>query len=150
MIERLHPGVYVVELPCQVHPIDGVQTSGTPAPDWTEHNAHDPGVSLLQLFSFLTEGLFYRADLPAASERRGIVSGLAVSAALPNDDGGLHLRPGLAMDASGQPVHTHLAPVASRYIGETEKHLAAAFAPAPRNDAVLCYDEADALFGKKP
>lgn len=150
MIERLHPGVYVVELPCEVHPIDGVQTSGPPAPDWTQHNAHDPGVSLLQLFAFLPESLFHRTDLPATSAGHGIVSGLAVGAVPPDDDHVLHLTPGLALNTSGQPVHTHLSPVVSRYIGETEKHIGAVFGAAQRNDAVLRYDEADALFGRKP
>jgi hypothetical protein len=32
------------------------------APDWTNHNASDPGVTLLELFAWLTEMLLYRAD----------------------------------------------------------------------------------------
>jgi len=37
----------------------------------------------------------------------------------------------------------------SKYIGETEKHLDAAFDDAERASAVLLFDEADALFGKR-
>jgi hypothetical protein len=39
--------------------------------------------------------------------------------------------------------------VVSKWIGETEKHLAEAFDVAERSQAVLLFDEADALFGKR-
>jgi SpoVK/Ycf46/Vps4 family AAA+-type ATPase len=39
--------------------------------------------------------------------------------------------------------------VVSKWIGETEKHLAEAFDAAERSHAVLLFDEADALFGKR-
>lgn len=42
-----------------------------------------------------------------------------------------------------------LSAVVGKYIGETEKNLAAAFAAARRTGAVLLFDEADALFGKR-
>ncbi|HET8606915.1 MAG TPA: ATP-binding protein [Gaiellaceae bacterium] len=42
-----------------------------------------------------------------------------------------------------------LSAVVSKYIGETEKNLALAFDEAERAGAVLFFDEADALFGKR-
>jgi ATP-dependent 26S proteasome regulatory subunit len=42
-----------------------------------------------------------------------------------------------------------LASVVSKYIGETEKNLERVFAEAERTNAVLFFDEADALFGKR-
>ena len=42
-----------------------------------------------------------------------------------------------------------LSAVVSKYIGETEKNLAAAFDEAERGSAVLFFDEADSLFGKR-
>ena len=42
-----------------------------------------------------------------------------------------------------------LAGVVSKYIGETEKNLRSIFDEAERADAVLFFDEADALFGKR-
>jgi SpoVK/Ycf46/Vps4 family AAA+-type ATPase len=42
-----------------------------------------------------------------------------------------------------------LAGVVSKYIGETEKNLERVFAAAEASDAVLFFDEADALFGKR-
>jgi len=32
------------------------------APAWTDHNIHDPGITLLELFAWLTEQLIYRAN----------------------------------------------------------------------------------------
>jgi SpoVK/Ycf46/Vps4 family AAA+-type ATPase len=42
-----------------------------------------------------------------------------------------------------------LATVVSKYIGETEKHLRKIFDAAERSGAILLFDEADALFGKR-
>jgi SpoVK/Ycf46/Vps4 family AAA+-type ATPase len=42
-----------------------------------------------------------------------------------------------------------LSTVVSKYIGETEKNLARIFAEAETSDAILLFDEADALFGKR-
>ncbi len=42
-----------------------------------------------------------------------------------------------------------LAAVVSKYIGETEKNLEQVFRAADHGDAVLLFDEADALFGKR-
>ncbi|MFN0095931.1 MAG: putative baseplate assembly protein [Dehalococcoidia bacterium] len=32
------------------------------APEWTDHNVHDPGVTLIELFSYLAESLLYRLN----------------------------------------------------------------------------------------
>ena len=42
-----------------------------------------------------------------------------------------------------------LAAVVNKYIGETEKNLDAVFAEAEQSGAVLLFDEAEALFGKR-
>src|SRR5580693_7979195 len=42
-----------------------------------------------------------------------------------------------------------LATLSSRYIGETEKNLNRLFDAAARDGALLIFDEADALFGKR-
>ncbi|WP_010183092.1 ATP-binding protein [Sphingomonas sp. PAMC 26605] len=50
----------------------------------------------------------------------------------------------------GVPLfHVDLAQTVSKYIGETEKMLARIFEGAARSGAVLLFDEADALFGKR-
>ena len=41
------------------------------APAWTDHNASDPGITLIELFAWLTEALIYRLNrIPEASEAR--------------------------------------------------------------------------------
>ncbi|MYX24881.1 AAA family ATPase [Streptomyces sp. SID8380] len=42
-----------------------------------------------------------------------------------------------------------LSSVVDKYVGETEKNLERIFAEADRTDAVLLFDEADAVFGKR-
>jgi SpoVK/Ycf46/Vps4 family AAA+-type ATPase len=46
-------------------------------------------------------------------------------------------------------VRVNLNHVVSKYIGETEKNLARIFETAQKKAAVLLFDEADALFGKR-
>jgi len=46
-------------------------------------------------------------------------------------------------------VKVDLAAVVSKYIGETEKNLERIFQGAGRSDAILFFDEADALFGRR-
>ena len=50
----------------------------------------------------------------------------------------------------GMPLlRVELSRVVSKWVGETEKNLDAAFAEAEDSQAVLLFDEADALFGKR-
>ena len=50
----------------------------------------------------------------------------------------------------GRPVYkVELSAVISKYIAETEKKLSRLFAAAVRSGAILYFDEADALFGKR-
>ena len=60
----------------------------------------------------------------------------------------------LAAEAIAQELgldlyHIDLSAIISKYIGETEKNLARIFQTAERGGAVLFFDEADALFGKR-
>ncbi len=49
-----------------------------------------------------------------------------------------------------KPVYrVDLSTVVSKYIGETEKHLASLFDRAAHKDWILFFDEADAIFGKR-
>jgi hypothetical protein len=50
----------------------------------------------------------------------------------------------------GLPLYAvNLAATVSKYVGETERNLDAVFAAAEQTDAVLLFDEAEALFGKR-
>jgi SpoVK/Ycf46/Vps4 family AAA+-type ATPase len=46
-------------------------------------------------------------------------------------------------------LRVDLSAIVSKYIGETEKNLDAVFAVAKDSGAILFFDEADALFGKR-
>jgi len=47
-------------------------------PEWTNFNDSDPGVTLLQLFAFMTESLIYRANLIPERNRRAFLRLLGV------------------------------------------------------------------------
>ncbi len=55
----------------------------------------------------------------------------------------------LAADLSMDLYTVNLATVVDKYVGETEKNLERIFAAADGVDAVLLFDEADALFGRR-
>jgi DNA polymerase III delta prime subunit len=55
----------------------------------------------------------------------------------------------IAADLELDLFRVDLAAVVSKYIGETAKHLAQIFACAARMNAVLLFDEADALFSRR-
>lgn len=55
----------------------------------------------------------------------------------------------LGKELHKQVLRVDLSQVVSRYIGETEKNLERIFAQAAESDAILFFDEADALFGKR-
>jgi hypothetical protein len=55
----------------------------------------------------------------------------------------------IAADLQLDLYRIDLARVVSKYIGETEKNLARIFAEAGDSNAILFFDEADALFGKR-
>lgn len=55
----------------------------------------------------------------------------------------------LAKEAKGEVHRVDLSQIAGKYIGETEKNLAALFKKAEEKNWILFFDEADALFGKR-
>src|ERR671936_2261921 len=50
-------------------------------PEWTNFNRSDPGVTLVELFAFLTEALVYRANQIPERNRRKFLSLLGVPVA---------------------------------------------------------------------
>ncbi len=78
-------------------------------------------------------------------------SGLGLSALFSGASGtGKTMAAGvLARELDRDLYQIDLATVVSKYIGETEKHLRRIFDAAERSGAILLFDEADALFGKR-
>ena len=64
-------------------------------PEWTNHNDADPGITLLQLFSFMTENLLYRGRRIPERNRRAFLNLLGVE-------------PHLATAAEGVVAFEHL------------------------------------------
>jgi winged helix domain-containing protein/ATPase family protein associated with various cellular activities (AAA) len=77
--------------------------------------------------------------------------GLGVSALFAGDSGtGKTMAAGvIANDLGLDLYHIDLSAVVSKYIGETEKNLRRLFDAADAGGAILFFDEADALFGKR-
>src|SRR4249920_2710333 len=98
MPEYLSPGVYVEEIDAHVHPIPGVSTSidsvslrslvaeirnlvKSQVPEWTDSTETDPGVTLLELFVWLSENLLYRAgEIPERGRTAALRAASALSA----------------------------------------------------------------------
>lgn len=99
--------------------------------------------------------------LARCRHRDGLAAGLGVSAATRYSPGvralftgpsgtGKTLAAGWLATRLGLPLYrVDLASVTSKYIGETEKNLARLLARAERTEALLLFDEADSLFGKR-
>ena len=93
--------------------------------------------------------------------RDGLVDGLGIAAAVRYRPGvralfvgpsgtGKTLAAGWLATRLGLPLYrVDLAAVTSKYIGETEKNLAHLLARAEQHEAVLLFDEADSIFGKR-
>lgn len=83
----------------------------------------------------------------AAAGRRGL--GLAALFAGESGTGKTLAAEAIANEARLDLYRIDLAATVSKYIGETEKNLARVFDAAEASGAVLLFDEADALFGKR-
>src|SRR3981189_3994040 len=58
-------------------------------PEWTNFNKSDPGVTIIELFSFLTENLLYRANQIPERNRRKFLQLLGVPLEPPSSARGL-------------------------------------------------------------
>lgn len=83
----------------------------------------------------------------SARGRRGL--GVTALFAGPSGTGKTMAAEVLARELRLDLYRTDLSQVISKYIGETEKNLRRIFAAAEASGAILLFDEADALFGKR-
>ncbi len=83
----------------------------------------------------------------AEKSARGLGLGALFSG--PSGTGKTMAAEALARELSLDLYRVDLSEVISKYIGETEKNLSRIFDAAERGGAVLLFDEADALFGKR-
>jgi SpoVK/Ycf46/Vps4 family AAA+-type ATPase len=82
---------------------------------------------------------------------RRLVRGRGVSALFYGDPGtGKTMAAGVIAAASGLPLYIiDTASLVSKWVGETEKNLGEVFRAAEAGHAMLLFDEADAIFGKR-
>jgi hypothetical protein len=91
MPEYLAPGVYLEEFDAGVTPIPGVSTSTIDnetaralvaaiepvveraQPGWTRFNDTDPGITLIQVFAWVAEGLLYRSSANPEWRRKAVL-----------------------------------------------------------------------------
>jgi hypothetical protein len=83
----------------------------------------------------------------AAKSARGL--GISALFSGPSGTGKTMAAEVLANDLDLDLYHIDLSQVVSKYIGETEKNLGRIFDAAEEGGAILLFDEADALFGKR-
>lgn len=84
-----------------------------------------------------------------ASKTRSRKRGSAALFVGPKGTGKTLAAEAIANELQHELLRVDLSAVVSKYIGETEKNLAKLFARAEKSGAVLFFDEADALFGKR-
>src|SRR5262245_14408892 len=53
------------------------------APEWTDHNVHDPGITIVELLAYLVEQDLYRVNRVPERHRRKFLALLGFSPALP-------------------------------------------------------------------
>jgi AAA+ superfamily predicted ATPase len=110
--------------------------------------AERPRVQLAELAAILvhwprvTGDWGFRAKLPVAQNCVALFSG-------PSGTGKTMAASLVAREAAMPLYRVDLSAIFDKYIGETEKHLDRLFDAAAEASAVLLFDEADALFGKR-
>jgi hypothetical protein len=83
------------------------------------------------------------------SERSSRGLGISALFAGPSGTGKTMAAEVLARELELDLVHIDLSRVISKYIGETERNLSQIFDAAEKGSAILLFDEADALFGRR-
>ncbi len=116
---------------------------------WTDLVLPEPQTAILRQIAM------HARHAPVVNEQWGFAAryarGLGLSALFAGPSGtGKTMAAGvLARELDRDLFQIDLATVVSKYIGETEKHLRRIFEAAERSGAILLFDEADALFGKR-
>ncbi|MDB4958996.1 MAG: ATPase central domain protein [Myxococcales bacterium] len=127
----------------------GLATRTTVTQRWEDLILPDDQVTaIVELLSRIRERKRVYEDWGFAAK---LGKGLGVSALFSGPPGtGKSMAAGLiARDLGVEIYQVDLSKIVSKWIGETEKNLAALFDAAEAGHAVLLFDEADALFGKR-
>ncbi|EHK64595.1 ATP-binding protein [Achromobacter arsenitoxydans] len=129
--------------------LDGLAQRLAPAARWDDLVLPEPQLSVLrQIAAHLRQRYRVHQDWGfAAAQSRGL--GLATLFTGESGTGKTMAAEALARETGLDLYRIDLSAVISKYIGETEKNLRRLFEAAEDGGAILLFDEADALFGKR-
>ncbi|WGJ89707.1 ATP-binding protein [Achromobacter mucicolens] len=129
--------------------LDGLAQRLTPAAGWNDLVLPEPQLAVLrQIAAHLRQRYRVHQDWGfAAAQSRGL--GLATLFTGESGTGKTMAAEALARETGLDLYRIDLSAVVSKYIGETEKNLRRLFEAAEDGGAILLFDEADALFGKR-
>ena len=129
--------------------LDGLAQRIDPAAGWNDLVLPDPQMQLLRQIAVHVRhrATVYDAWGFAAKSSRGL--GIAALFAGASGTGKTMAAEVLAGELRLDLYRIDLASMVSKYIGETEKNLRKVFDAAEESGAILLFDEADALFGKR-
>jgi len=134
----------------QVRPrLDDLAQRIEPAAGWKELILPDAATQTLRELGIQARHRSTVHDRWGFAERGGRGLGISALFAGPSGTGKTMAAEVLAGDLRLDLYRIDLSEVVSKYIGETEKNLRRVFDAAEAGGAVLLFDEADALFGKR-
>lgn len=117
--------------------------------DWDTLVLPSPQIETLRQIAVHVRRRYVVNDKWGFAQRSGRGLGLSALFAGASGTGKTMAAEILATDLDLDLYHIDLASVVSKYIGETEKNLRTLFDAAEAAGAILLFDEADALFGKR-
>lgn len=129
--------------------LEGLAQRLTPAAQWNDLALPEPQLAVLrQIAARLRLRDRVRPGRGAAAAGSG-KQGLATLFTGASGAGKTMAAEVLARETGMDLYRIDLSAVVSKYLGETEKNLRRLFDAAQESDAILFFDEADALFGKR-
>jgi SpoVK/Ycf46/Vps4 family AAA+-type ATPase len=134
------------EFGSQKHDVGTLMQRLEPSPDGGDSSLlKDQLQRVRALAADVTARLRNHGDAPTARKNSGNIALFTG----PSGTGKTMAAQVLARELGSEVIRIDMGQIVSKYIGETEKNLTAVFAAATNSNAILFFDEADSLFGKR-
>ena len=128
---------------------DRLASPVNPRVTWADVTVPAEALTVLHRIAAHVGQLQVASQSPHSAPASGRASGVVVLFAGPSSANKVVAAEALAQHTKRGLQRVNLNEVVSKYIGETEKNLQRIFVAAEANNAILFFDEADALFGKR-
>jgi len=128
---------------------DRLASPVNPRVTWADVTVPAEALTVLHRIAAHVGQLQVASQSPHSAPASGRASGVVVLFAGPSSANKVVAAEALAQHTKRGLHRVNLNEVVSKYIGETEKNLQRIFVAAEANNAILFFDEADALFGKR-